>query len=288
MINLLMSVTWDVDPVIFHIGSLSLRWYSLLFVAGLYPIGYYIMKAFLKRENVNVDLMDPMLYALLIGTIVGARLGHVCFYDPHYYFAEHPEEILMVWRGGLASHGGAIGVLLAMIWLAHKYGKKYGFDLMWLLDRLMIPICFAGMLIRLGNLFNSEIYGDPTDLPWGFIFVRAGETVAKHPTQLYEASCYLIIGLFLLLLYKKFLPSLKKGTLFGLFLTLLFGARFAIEFIKEPQVAFEQNMSLDMGQWLSVPFVVAGVIILVVSLIKGVPAASRNYSNRTVLKNSGR
>jgi len=282
-----MSVTWDVDPVIFHIGSLSLRWYSILFVAGLYPLGYYIMKAFLKRENVSIELMDPMLYALLIGTVAGARLGHVCFYDPHYYFAEHPEEILMVWRGGLASHGGAIGVLLAMVWLSRKYGKKMGFDLIWLLDRLVIPVCFAGMLIRLGNLFNSEIYGDPTNLPWGFIFVRAGETVAKHPTQLYEASCYLVIGLFLLLLYKKFLPSLKKGTLFGLFLILLFGARFAIEFIKEPQVAFEQNMSLDMGQWLSVPFILAGVVILVVSLVKGIPAASRNFvggkgSTRTV------
>jgi len=272
-----MSVTWDVDPVIFHIGNLSLRWYSILFVAGLYPVGYYIMRAFLRRENVSEELMDPMLYALLIGTVLGARFGHVFFYDPHYYFAEHPEEILMVWRGGLASHGGAIGVLLAMVWLAKKYGRKLGFDLMWLLDRLVIPVCYAGMFIRLGNLFNSEIYGDPTDLPWGFIFVRAGETVAKHPTQLYEASCYLIIGLFLLLLYKKFLPSLKKGTMFGVFLILLFGARFAIEFIKEPQVAFEQNMSLDMGQWLSVPFIVAGVIIFVVSLVKGVPAGSRNF-----------
>ncbi len=279
-----MSVTWDVDPAIFHIGSFSLRWYSLLFVAGLFPVGYLIMKSFLRREKVNEALMDPMLYALLIGTIVGARLGHVCFYDPHYYFAEHPEEILMVWRGGLASHGGAIGVLLAMIWLSRKYGKRFGFDFIWLMDRLVIPVCFAGMFIRLGNLFNSEIYGDATELPWGFIFVRAGETVAKHPTQLYEASSYLLIGLFLLLLYKKCLPSLRKGTLFGVFLILLFGARFIIEFIKEPQVAFEQNMSLDMGQWLSIPFIAAGIIILTISLIKKIPSASRNYSGASSRK----
>lgn len=273
-----MSVTWDVSPAIFHLGSFSLRWYSLFFVSGLFPVGYLIMRSFLRRENVNEALMDPMLYALLIGTIVGARLGHVCFYDPHYYFVEHPEEILMVWRGGLASHGGAIGVLLAMVWLSKKYGKRFGFDFMWLMDRLVIPVCFAGMLIRLGNLFNSEIYGDVTDLPWGFIFLRAGETLPKHPTQLYEASSYLIIGLLLFFLYKKYLPSLKKGILFGTFLILLFGARFIIEFIKEPQVAFEQNMTLDMGQWLSVPFIVAGIIILATSLIKGVPSASRNYS----------
>lgn len=276
MIYTLLSVTWDVDPDIFHLGPLALRWYSILFVAGLFPVGYYIMKAFLTREKVSVELMDPMLYALLIGTVVGARLGHVCFYDPHYYFAEHPEEILMVWKGGLASHGGAIGVVIAMIWLSRKYGKRLGFDFIWLLDRLVIPVCFAGMFIRLGNLMNSEIYGDPTDLPWGFIFVRAGETVAKHPTQLYEAFSYLLIGLLLLLMYKKFLPKLKKGTLFGVFLILLFGVRFIIEFIKEPQEDFERAMTLDMGQWLSVPFILAGVIILTVSLIRQIPAASRN------------
>lgn len=274
MVDLLMSVSWNVDPVIFSIGSLSIRWYSLLFIVGLYPMGYYIMRAFLGKEGVSVEVMDPMLYAILIGTIVGARLGHVLFYDPHYYLVEHPEEIIKVWHGGLASHGGAIGVLLAMWWFVHKYGKKNGFDFIWLLDRLVIPVCFAGMCIRLGNLMNSEIYGDPTDLPWGFIFLRNGETVAKHPTQLYEALSYLVIGLVLLTVYWKCLPRLKKGTIFGVFLILLFGARFAIEFIKEPQVEFEQGMSLDMGQWLSVPFIAAGVILLIWSMTKGGPAAA--------------
>lgn len=275
--DLLMSVSWNVDPVIFSIGKLSLRWYSLLFIVGLYPVGYYMMKAFLDREGVNNTVMDAMLYALLLGTIIGARLGHVCFYAPHYYLVEHPEEIIKVWEGGLASHGGAIGVLLAMWWFVNKYGRKNGFDFIWLLDRLVIPVCFAGMFIRLGNLMNSEIYGDPTDLPWGFVFLRNGETVAKHPTQLYEAFSYLLIGLFLLHLYYRCLPRLKKGTLFGTFLILLFGARFAIEFIKEPQEAFEQGMRFDMGQWLSVPFIVAGIVLMVWSLLNGKSAATEKF-----------
>lgn len=271
----LLSIVWDFNPDIFTIGSFHFKWYSLLFVSGLFPVGYYIMRSFYKREGLPVSLMEPLLYALFIGTLVGARLGHVLFYDPGYYFT-HPWKIIMTWEGGLASHGGAIGVLLAMWWYVHKYGKKYGFSYLWIIDRLVIPVCFAGCLIRLGNLCNSEIYGNPTDLPWGFIFARNGETVPKHPTQLYEALSYLLLGLGLLWLYLKKLPKLKTGTIFGIFLIILFGMRFLIEYVKEPQEAFEKGMALNMGQILSIPFIVAGIVILILSLTKGSPAAIRD------------
>jgi len=220
-------------------------------------------------------LLDPLLYTLLIATIVGARLGHCIFYQPDYYFGSWSGfwEIFMPWKGGLASHGGAIALLLAMWWFSVHYGRKYHFDFLWIMDRLVITVCFAGAFIRLGNLFNSEIYGDVTTLPWGFIFDLRGETEPKHPTQLYEAFSYILLGLALIGLYKYRLPKLRRGEIFGIFLIGLFGVRFLIEFIKEPQVEFEQTMALNMGQLLSIPFIVAGVILLVWSLLKGKPAA---------------
>jgi len=270
----LLSINWNVNPEIFRIGGFALRWYSLLFVSG-FIVGWFIFKKFFQREGVPESLLDPLLYTLLIGTIIGARLGHCCFYQPDYYFGswEGFLEIFMPWKGGLASHGGAIALLLAMWWFASKYGKKYDFDFLWIMDRLVITVCFAGALIRLGNLFNSEIYGNPTTLPWGVVFMRNAETVAKHPTQLYEALGYTILGFSLLAAYKWRLPKLKRGEIFGIFLIVLFGLRFLIEFIKQPQVAFEQGMQLNMGQLLSIPFIVAGVILLVWSLVKGKPAA---------------
>ena len=172
-----LSVVWNVDPIICRIGPLALRYYSILFVLG-FPIGYWLFVKFYKREKVNTDLLEPLLYALLIGTIVGARLGHCLFYQPDYFLTKaHWLEIFQPWKGGLASHGGAIGVILAVWWYSAKYGKKNNFDMMWVLDRLVIAVCFAGCLIRLGNLFNSEIYGNETTLPWGFIFQRRGEVV---------------------------------------------------------------------------------------------------------------
>ena len=187
MMNLL-SVHWHVNPILFHIGSLEVRWYGLLFVSG-FVIGWYLFKWFFTREKVDTKLMDPLLFTLLIATIVGARLGHCIFYQPDYYFGSWQGffEIFMPWKGGLASHGGAIALLLAMWWFDHKYGRKHDFDFLWILDRLCIAVAFAGCMIRLGNLFNSEIYGDVTSLPWGFIFDLRGETEPKNPTQLYEA-----------------------------------------------------------------------------------------------------
>ena len=273
MLNLL-SVHWHVDPVLFHIGSLEIRWYGLLFVSG-FVIGWYLFKWFFTREKVDTKLMDPLLYTLLIGTVVGARLGHCIFYQPDYYFGSWAGfwEIFMPWKGGLASHGGAIALLLAMWWFARHYGRKHDFDFLWIMDRLCIAVAFAGCMIRLGNLFNSEIYGDVTTLPWGFVFDLRGETEPKHPTQLYEAISYLLLGLVLVWAYKYKLDKVHRGFFFGLFLLGCFGARFLIEFIKEPQVEFEETMALDMGQLLSIPFIIAGICLLVYAASTKKPAA---------------
>ena len=268
-----LAVHWNVDPVIFHIGSLGIRWYSLLFISG-FILGWYIFKWFFKREGVSESLLDPLLYTLLIATIVGARLGHCLFYQPDYYLGSWSGfwEIFQPWKGGLASHGGAIALILAMVWFARRYGRREGFDYLWIMDHLCIAVAFAACFIRLGNLFNSEIYGDVTSLPWGFIFERNGETEPKHPTQLYEAGSYLILGLLLIWLYWKKLDKLPRGFFFGAFLIGCFGMRFLIEFIKEPQVGFEEGMALNMGQLLSIPFVLAGIAILVYAYYKRVPA----------------
>ena len=270
----LLSVHWDFDPIFFHIGPVQVRWYGLLFVSG-FVIGWYLFKWFFTREKVDRNLMDTLLYTLLIGTVVGARLGHCIFYQPDYYFGswEGFWEIFMPWKGGLASHGGAIALLLAMWWFARRYGRKNDFDFLWIMDRLCIAVAFAGCMIRLGNLANSEIYGNVTSLPWGFVFERAGETEPKHPTQLYEALSYLLLGLVLVWIYKHRLDKVHRGFFFGLFLLGCFGARFLIEFVKEPQVEFERAMTLDMGQLLSVPFILAGIGLLVYAGTKKKPAA---------------
>lgn len=273
----LLAIHWNVDPVLFSIGPLGIRWYSLLFVSG-FILGYYIFTWFLKREKVDQKVLDPLLYTLLIATIIGSRLGHCLFYQPDYYLGswEGFLEIFQPWKGGLASHGGALAILLAMIWYARKYGRPNGFDYFWIMDRIVITVCFAGAAIRLGNLFNSEIYGDVTTLPWGFIFERNGEIQPKHPTQLYEAFSYVALGLVLLWIYKRHLDSLKRGELFAIFMVALFGIRFLIEFIKEPQVGFEEQMVLNMGQLLSIPCILFGLIVFVWSQKQGLPAASDN------------
>jgi len=269
----MLFVHWNADPVIFHIGSFGLRWYSLLFVAGFF-LGWYIFRWFFRREGISENLLDSLLYTLIIATIVGARLGHCIFYQPNYYFSSWQGfwEIFMPWKGGLASHGGTIALLLAMIWYAHHYGKKNGFGFVWLIDHLCIAVAFAAMFIRLGNLMNSEIYGDVTTLPWGFIFDRRGETEPKHPTQLYEAFSYLLLGVVLLCMYKYRLSKIYRGTFIGIFFIWCFGSRFLIEFIKEPQVAFENDMTLNMGQLLSIPFILLGIGFLIYAFVRRQPA----------------
>lgn len=268
-----LVINWHVNPEIFSLGALSVRWYGLLFISG-FILGWFIFKWFFKREGVPETLLDPLLYTLLIGTIVGARLGHCLFYQPDYYLGSWDGfcEIFMPWKGGLASHGGTIALFIAMWWFAKNYGRKYDFDFLWILDHLAIAVCFAAMFIRFGNLFNSEIYGDATSLPWGFIFELRGETVPKHPTQLYEAFSYALLGVVLMLLYRFNLKRMYRGTFIGVFFIVLFGMRFLIEFVKEPQVGFEEGMLLNMGQLLSIPFILIGVGMLVYSFIKKEPA----------------
>ena len=268
-----LFIHWNINPTIFHVGGFELRWYSLLFVSG-FILGWFIMKRFFEREKISVDLLDPMLYMLLVCTIVGARLGHCLFYQPDYYLGswEGFLEIFMPWKGGLASHGGTIALLVGIWWYAKKYGPRNDFDFVWVLDHLVIPISFAACFIRLGNLFNSEIYGAPTTLPWGFIFERNGEILPCHPTQLYEAGTYLLLGLFLMALYRKYLDKMYRGTFVGIFMVVCFGSRMLIETIKNPQVEFEKDMVLNMGQLLSIPFVLLGIGFLVYAFVKKLPA----------------
>ncbi|MEN8116547.1 MAG: prolipoprotein diacylglyceryl transferase [Bacteroidota bacterium] len=257
MINLLSFIHWNVNPEIFSLGPLSIRWYGLLFASG-FLIGYYIGERMLKSENVNSKWLDSLFFYLIIATIVGARLGHVFFYGWEYY-SQNPKEIIMIWHGGLASHGGAIGILIALYIHSRIVTKRTVF---WTLDRVAVPTALVGAFIRTGNLMNSEIYGNETTLPWGFIFERNGEVMAKHPTQIYEALAYLLAFGILMFLYWRTNSKNRPGLLMGAFFILIFIPRLLIEFIKEDQEAFEAGMALNMGQWLSIPFILIGVFFV--------------------------
>lgn len=252
-------ITWNFDPVAFSIGGFEIRWYGLMFaIAFLFT--FYLCMWMMKKEKNDVTIPDTLLYYLAIAVVVGARLGHCLFYDPVSYLA-NPIEILYIRDGGLASHGAAIGILIALYFAAKKHHTTFWY----MTDRVVIFVAFAGFLVRFGNLLNSEIYGHATSLPWGFIFERNGETQPKHPTQIYESLSYLTIFFGLLYYYFKQNYKPKEGIIFGWFLILLFGARFAIEFLKEVQVDFEKNMMLDMGQILSIPFVIIGIAVLYIA-----------------------
>ncbi len=256
---MLSYINWNVDPEIFRIGSFAVRWYGMLFAAS-FLFGYIIMLRFFKKENVPVSVLDSLTTYMVIGTIIGARLGHCLFYEPVYYLA-HPAQILMVWEGGLASHGAAIGIIITILIFAHY--KKLHF--LWVMDRVVIVVALSGLLIRTGNLMNSEIFGHITTLPWGFRFLRATPPLdldPRHPTQLYEGLSYLIIFLFLWWYYYKKNGKPAQGMIFGLFLILVFGMRFLIEFVKEPQETFEKSMSLNLGQLLSIPLIIAGAFFV--------------------------
>jgi len=259
---ILNYVNWNVDPEIVGFWGLSIRYYGVLFAASFF-FGYLIMQKIFKKEGLGIELLDKLTIYMVIGTVLGARLGHCLFYQPEYYL-RNPWEILFIWHGGLASHGAAIGILLSLYFFARKNKKPY----LWILDRIVIVVALAGFFIRMGNLMNSEIYGIETNLPWGFVFIRDGQIVPKHPTQIYEALCYLVIFIVLYLIYLKKTTTLKNGFIFSLFLISLFTVRFFIEFIKEVQVDFESSMSLNMGQWLSIPFVLTGVFLLINSQLK--------------------
>jgi len=359
------TIVWNVDPEIVKISVFSIRYYGLFFALA-FLLGYYIFTKFFKKEKIDIQLLDKLLLYIVLGTVIGARLGHVLFYEPQEYL-KNPLDILKIHEGGLASHGGAIGVLLAAYLFVRKYKWKY----LWLLDRLAIVVALAAFFIRAGNLMNSEIYGIPTTSKAGFIYGRdltrdltsqdeintvhydkvktdsllkgkyqplilevvfekrlkneeglksytstvvqqiiqrqkSREDVnvilppgkfdykikrtddksylakvpvlgiPRHPTHIYEAVSYLLIFFLLLAMYYKNDGKPGKGMIIGIFLILLFTARFFIEFIKEEQVSFEKGMQLNMGQWLSLPFILSGFLILVYSRWRKIIEKSKN------------
>ena len=256
--ELLAYIHWDVSPEIIKIGWFAVRWYGLMFAVGFLG-GYYMGERMFKYENIDLKWLESLFMYLIIATIVGARLGHVIFYGWEYY-SQHPFEIIKVWRGGLASHGGAIGIALALVYWSRTVSKR---PLVWVLDRVVVPTALVAALIRFGNLMNSEIYGVETTLPWGFIFERNDETVAKHPTQIYESFSYLITFGTVLWMYWKTKAKDRQGMITGVFFIMVFLARFVIEFVKEDQEAFEAGMALNMGQILSIPFILVGIFLVI-------------------------
>lgn len=259
----LLTVFWDMDPVFFSLGSLEVRYYGLTWALA-FGISMVLFTDFVKREGYPTKMFDSIFWFATLSTVIGARLGHCLFYEPGHYLT-HPIEILNLRQGGMASHGAAVGLLVGL----YIFSKKNKMPYIWSLDRIMVAVAISGAMIRFGNLFNSEIYGVETSMPWGFIFANRGESVAKHPTQIYEALCYLVtFGAMLWMYYKTNLSRKHPGFMFGFGVAAIFAARFFIEYIKNPQEAFEQNMSLLMGQWLSIPFVLLGVILMVKSFKK--------------------
>jgi len=272
---LLNYIPWNVDPEIFSIGPLHVRWYGLMWALGIWLALVVVQKLF-KNEKLSEKWLDSLFMYTVIGTIVGARLGHCFFYEWKplaepvsflgitfsygNYYLSHPWELLYVWRGGLASHGGAIGILIAMILYNKNVSKK---GLVWILDRLVIGAALTAASIRFGNLMNSEIYGSATTLPWGFIFLRDGQTEAMHPTQIYEMLYCLVAFAVAWWMYWKKEAYKQNGLILGVFLLITFGTRFLLEFIKIDQEAFESGMFLNMGQILSIPFIVWGIWLII-------------------------
>ena len=259
-----LSVVWDFDPVMFRIGSLDIRYYGLMWALAIL-IAAKFFDNFVKREGLSPEVSESIFLYGTLGTILGSRLGHCLFYDPAYYLAQ-PWTILTEFRdGGMASHGAAIGILVGL-WL---FSRKNKLPYVWSLDRILIGVTIGGALVRFGNLCNSEIFGTATTLPWGFEFVRSAKWVnefapaAVHPTQIYEALCYLVDFFVLLwMYYGRDFARRRPGLMFGVGLMGIFLSRFVLELIKTEQEAFEVGMTLNMGQWLSIPFILlAGVMI---------------------------
>lgn len=261
---LLDYITWTVGPDIISIGPFTLRWYGLLF-ASSFLFGYAIMEGIFKREGKPLAALDSLTIYMVLSTVIGARLGHCLFYEPAEYLRE-PWRILYVWEGGLASHGAVISILTALWLFARKYAKD-GLTYLWVVDRIVITVALGAVFIRLGNFFNHEIVGAPTDLPWGVLFTRehlgVGEQyVPRHPSQLYEALFYLFSFFVIRWQYRRYREQTPAGFLLGWFLLLIFGFRIFIEFFKKEQVEFEKGMALNMGQILSIPLVLVAAWLL--------------------------
>lgn len=265
------AIDWNVTSELIE-GWATPNKYGLLFVSGLI-LGYLVMKRMFKREGIPEDQLEKLLIYVVFATIIGARLGHVFFYDwPSY--REHPIDIFKVWEGGLASHGAAVAIIIALVFYSKKVSHR---PIMWILDRVVIPVAIGATFIRLGNLVNHEIIGKPSDLPWAFIFNHAGmeyeingQQVPRHPAQLYESIYYFFTFLFLLFLYWKTNARLRQGVLFGTFMVVLWFGRFMIEFVKEGQTERDHFGVLNTGQLLSIPLIIAGIVILYLGLKKKV------------------
>lgn len=273
-------MVWDFNPVLVTIFGFEIRYYSLMWAAALL-VGAWIFSYFCKKEGKSQELADSAFLYIALGTMIGARVGHCLFYEPEYYLLKPWAIITEIRDGGLASHGATIGIILA-IWLCSRKNKV---PVMWMTDRLGVIAPISGALIRFGNLFNSEIIGNPTNLPWGFKFMRLHRGIsveqvpACHPTQLYEALCYILTFILLWWMYNKTEAPRRRGLMFGVALIGIFLTRFFIEFVKVDQVAFEQGMSLNMGQWLSIPFIIIGVVSVWYSLTHPAVADDSKKSN---------
>lgn len=288
-----LAIDWRVESQLID-GWSTPNLYGLLFVGGMI-IGYYLIQKMFKSEGIPETYLDKLLLYVVPATIIGARLGHVFFYGPYWDgyneqgffeqgYLDHPLNIFKVWEGGLASHGAALAILIVLYYYSKKIVKRPFF---WILDRIVIPVAIAACCIRLGNLVNHEIIGTPTDLPWGFNFYYAGneylvegKVVPRHPSQLYEAICYLISFFILSRMYWKTNAKFTPGKIFGLFLVFIFTARFFIEFIKEGQNANDDLWAINTGQLLSIPFVLVGLYLY----FRKVPAKEQAQFDEAILK----
>lgn len=283
---MLNFITWTASPNIYN-GFVTVRWYGLMFAIG-FLVGYYIVYRIFKHEGAPERWLAPLFFYVVIATIIGARLGHVLFYEPQHYL-QNPIDIFKVWEGGLASHGGTIGIIIAIFIFSRHITKK---SPLWTFDRLAVPIGFVAALIRIGNLMNHEIFGGPTDQPWGFRFItnmgqflNGGQpifTEPSHPTQIYEAICYLLVFAICMWLYWRRNAQERPGLILGVFLLGIFISRFFIEFVKNVQEPWEISMrntiGIDMGQLLSIPFIIAGVWLIVRALRR--PRQELEYPNK--------
>lgn len=252
-------IIWNINPNILEFGPLQLRWYGLLFV-GSFFLGLMILQWIYKREGKDPAVLDNLLIYIMVGAVVGARLMHCFAYEPEFYLS-HPLEIFKVWKGGLASHGGLLGVLIALYIFTKRYNESY----LWLLSRIAIPGALSAAFVRFGNFFNSEILGKPSELPWAIIFSRI-DMIPRHPVQLYEALSYLIILALLITIYRRVSPLFATKILPGVFLITIFTARFFIEYAKTRQAAYTTDLPFTTGQLLSVPYIIAGIIWIVWAL----------------------
>lgn len=273
-------INWNVDPEIFSILGFPLRYYGLSWALGI-GLAYLIIKRIYIKEKVPLENLEQLSTYIILGAFLGARLGHCFFYEPAYYF-QNPLEIILpikkigesfefIGFQGLASHGGVIGIVIAIL----IYARRTGTNLLWIMDRVALGSTVTSALIRIGNLMNSEIYGKPTNGNWGFVFER-DDLIPRHPTQLYEAFSYLLIFGILALIYKK----RANGLILGVFLVLFFSARFIIEFFKENQVGFEDSMTLNMGQILSIPFILIGFAIIYLRKSKRIKNTMANRAEK--------